>query len=148
MIVIIAGSRTISDMRCLEVAIRESHWEITCVVSGACPDGVDALGEEWARGRNIPVKRFPADWKKGRKAGPIRNSRMAEYIVEHAKEWGGCGVIAVWDGKSRGTKDMVQSAGARGVPVHKHLVQKFEQPAKGYAPGIRRPRRQLTQTKK
>jgi len=53
--------------------------DITEVISGAAP-GADAGGEKWARLRDIPVKRFPADWKThGRSAGPKRNAAMAHY---------------------------------------------------------------------
>lgn len=49
------------------------------VVSG-CARGADTCGEEWARRNGIPVKKFPADWKKyGKRAGYIRNSEMAQY---------------------------------------------------------------------
>ena len=52
---------------------------VTEVVSGTCR-GVDQCGEFWAETHNIPIKRFPADWKTfGRAAGPIRNKQMAEY---------------------------------------------------------------------
>jgi len=53
---------------------------------------------------------FPADWKKYRNAaGPIRNAQMAE--VADA-------VLCVWDGKSSGTKDMMNQARKRGLPLY------------------------------
>ncbi len=40
--------------------------------------------------------RFAADWNKyGKKAGPVRNRKMADYAEA---------LIAVWDGKSRETR--------------------------------------------
>ena len=52
---------------------------------------------------------FPADWKKyGKSAGYVRNSEMAE-VAES--------LIAFWDGKSRGTKNMIDIAKNKGLKV-------------------------------
>lgn len=52
---------------------------------------------------------FPADWNKhGKAAGPILNAEMAE--VADA-------LIAFWDGKSRGTANMIQLAKDKGLKV-------------------------------
>lgn len=76
---IIAGSRTVTDLEIVKKAIKASGFKITEVVSGCCL-GPDKLGEQWATHNNIPIKRFPADWKKwGIKAGPLRNMEMGEY---------------------------------------------------------------------
>lgn len=99
--VIIAGSRTITDFSAVEKAVEKSGWrnEITEVISG-CAKGVDKLGEMWARGNNIPIKSFPAEWNKyGKNAGPIRNRKMAEYSD--------C-LIAVWNSISNGTRNMLE----------------------------------------
>jgi hypothetical protein len=113
----IAGSRSIQHldrahaMAVLEEAIedaKELGITITEVVSGGAA-GVDRLGEEWARKHKISVKRFPADWKKhGKAAGPIRNKAMAEYADA---------LIAIWDGQSKGTWNMMEEAAARGLLV-------------------------------
>ena len=77
---IIAGSRTIKDYQWLCDAIeRSGYTDITEVVSGKEPNGVDALGERWAKEHGIPVKEFPADWNLGLRGGPIRNGQMAKY---------------------------------------------------------------------
>jgi len=105
---IIAGSRTIDDVEIVENAIRDSDFKITEVVSG-CGHGVDRIGEEWAGNNQVPIKYFPADWNAhGKAAGPIRNAQMAEYADA---------LIAVWDGKSRGTKNMIDEATKRGLKV-------------------------------
>lgn len=104
---IIAGCREITNSRIVFNAIQEAGWLITEVVSG-CARGVDASGELWARTFGIPVKHFPANWSLGPKAGPIRNRQMAEYADA---------LIAVWDGKSKGTKNMIAEAHARGLKV-------------------------------
>lgn len=105
---IIAGSRYITDPAIVAAAIEESGFEITEVVSGACR-GVDTLGEQWAKERGIPVKRFPAAWRRdGRAAGPIRNRLMATYADA---------LVAIWDGKSAGTRNMIETAQQRGLEV-------------------------------
>jgi len=70
----------------------------TEVVSGGA-QGVDRLGEEWAKLNSIPVKVYPADWERhGKAAGPIRNAEMSIYAG---------GLIAFWDGVSKGTAHMI-----------------------------------------
>jgi len=100
--VIIAGSRTITNFQYVRWVINRSFLareEITEIVSGHCLEGVDKLGEKYAETLDIPLKLFPADWNKyGRAAGPIRNKLMAKYADV---------LVAIWDGKSRGTKNMI-----------------------------------------
>jgi hypothetical protein len=98
--VIIAGSRDFNDYDYLRAYLATiPPWlHITEVVSGRAA-GADSLGERWAEERNIPVKLFPADWKRhGKKAGPMRNAEMGVYAD---------GLIAFWDGESRGTQHMI-----------------------------------------
>lgn len=113
---IIAGSRTVTS----EAIVREAFawslfdWaEITLVLSGACT-GVDIIGENIARNKRVRVQCFPAIWKDhGRAAGPIRNAEM----VKQAD-----GLLAVWDGESHGTKDIIQKALDAELFVYVHLV--------------------------
>lgn len=103
--IVIAGGRTFTDweyfmgyMSVLPRWIGEDDFE---VVSGGAT-GVDNMGEEFARLFGLKLKVFPADWEAhGRAAGPIRNEQMAQYAD---------GVIAFWDGRSRGTKNMIDTA--------------------------------------
>lgn len=106
--VIIAGSRTIFDSRLVYQAVERSGFEITEVVSGGAK-GVDELGERWARSRSLRFTVFSAEWGKyGTSAGPVRNTRMAEYADA---------LIAVWDGRSPGTGNMITTALAKGLKV-------------------------------
>ena len=80
--------------------------DITVVVSGGAP-GADRSGETYAECGNIPVKRFPAEWKKhGRAAGPIRNKQMAEYADG----------VALFPG-GRGTASMCAEAKKAGIHI-------------------------------
>lgn len=112
--IIIAGSRTIHwwyghDL--YELLYR--HFpDFTEVVSGLA-QGPDTHGKTMALERDIPVKEFPADWNTfGKKAGALRNIQMAEYAD---------GLLALWDGKSRGTKHMIESMLERNKPIHVEL---------------------------
>lgn len=110
---IIAGSRSITDINVVMQAILAVNFPITEVVSGTCR-GVDRLGEAYAVSQGIKISRFPADWKKYPKAaGAIRNKEMAEYADA---------LIAVWDGKSKGTLDMIKQAGKHGLKIYVHGV--------------------------
>jgi YspA, cpYpsA-related SLOG family len=97
---IIAGCRDFFDYDFCSQRIKNHINEITEIVSGRA-SGVDSLGEAFALEYKIPVKYFPADWKKyGKSAGPIRNKQMAEYADF---------LIAFWNGKSPGTKNMIDT---------------------------------------
>ena len=85
----------------------EITGEIT-VISGACK-GADMLGERYAAEMGYNIKRFPAEWTKyGRAAGPIRNEKMVDECDY---------LISFWDGKSKGTKDIIGCALKQGKPV-------------------------------
>ncbi|MFA5297605.1 MAG: DUF2493 domain-containing protein [Lutibacter sp.] len=108
--VIIAGGRTFEDYDklcqvCDDFLKNYSNIEI---VSGAYK-GADLLGELYANERNYPIKQFPADWRRyGKSAGQKRNQEMANYADA---------LIAFWDGKSKGTKNMIDLATKAGLKV-------------------------------
>jgi hypothetical protein len=107
--VIIAGSRDASPAE-VRRALELCPWAplISVVVSGTAA-GADQEGERWAEERGLPVNRYPADWKTfGRRAGPLRNKQMSENAE---------GLVAVWDGTSRGTLNMIDEARERGLRV-------------------------------
>lgn len=106
MIVIVAGSRTIKDIGSVLDAVVESGFHVTEVISGCAP-GVDTcvLMKPWA----CLVTKIPADWSLGWRAGFIRNSTMIDRGAE--------GLVAVWDGVSNGTRDMITKARKANLPV-------------------------------
>lgn len=114
---IIAGSREFTDFELMEKVLKE--FEISEIVCGGAR-GADLLGKMYGEKYNIPVKMFPANWDKfGNKAGPIRNIEMAEYADA---------LIAFWDGKSTGTKHMINESNRRKLytTVIKYIIQ-FEE---------------------
>lgn len=115
--VIIAGSRNIIDWALDHTlkAIIDSGWgnEITEVVCGEAR-GIDWCGKQWAIANEIPVKPFPYKGKYGKAGGMIRNTEMSEYADA---------LIAIWDGKSKGTLDMITKMRLLNKPV---FVRKVE----------------------
>ena len=104
--IIIAGCRDFNDYAVVEKEVMNyigkfiDKVEIEIISGGA--SGVDALGERFAKEHNLGLKVVPADWKTyGRSAGPRRNEQMARMAGT---------LIAFWDGKSRGTKNMIDTA--------------------------------------
>jgi predicted Rossmann fold nucleotide-binding protein DprA/Smf involved in DNA uptake len=111
---IIAGSRTIQDYNVTVAGFSQMLYEypsihIDTIISG-CADGPDTHGIQIAKMNGLHVKKFPANWAKdGKKAGFIRNEKMAAY---------GDMLLAIWDGKSSGTKHMISCMSALGKPVY------------------------------
>lgn len=111
---IIAGSRTIKDGALIEQAVKESGFKISKVLCGGAK-GADVLGRNYAKSKEIPVLEFPADWTKfGNAAGIIRNVAMANNAEA---------LIAIWDGKSRGTRHMIDEAKKRNLKVYIKIVE-------------------------
>jgi hypothetical protein len=115
--VIVAGSRSCVFAglvaRHLDHLLRKRLPDVLVVSGGAA--GADMMGEQWALSREVPYRRFPADWQRhGRRAGPIRNGEMLAFAREVSPL---CGLVAFWDGSSRGTADMIEQANAAGIPI-------------------------------
>lgn len=113
---IIAGSRTIHDYNIVDQAVFESGFEITEVVSGYAR-GVDTVGEAWSLVNGLGyAKSFKADWDRfGNSAGHYRNIEMGNYAEA---------LIAVWDGVSRGTKDMIKFAEKKRLKIYVKILSK------------------------
>ena len=98
--VIVAGGRDFDNYDYLCETLNNLDFIISEIVCG-CASGADSLGERYAKENGISVKYFPANWGiLGKHAGPIRNLEMAQY---------GDYLVAFWDGKSAGTKNMIDS---------------------------------------
>lgn len=111
--IIVAGSRTFDRYGLLKKVMNrvadEKYPDHEIIVLSGAAKGADKLGEKWAFSRWFTVELHFTDWDKhGKKAGPIRNGEMAK---------AGDVLIAFWDGKSPGTKDMIRQAKHRGLKV-------------------------------
>lgn len=81
---------------------------VTMLIHGGAR-GADFMGGQWAEARYVPVRVYPADWRRdGRAAGPIRNRRM----LNEAKP----DLVLAFPGGA-GTADMIRVASSAGVYV-------------------------------
>ena len=108
--VAIVGSRDLSVD--IEKYIPENTTEI---VSGGAR-GIDTLAERWADQHNIPKLILKPDYDNYGRSAPIRRNKT---IVSAADM-----VVAIWDGKSRGTKFTIDYAKKCGIPVKIVLIEK------------------------
>lgn len=108
--VIIAGTRTFNDyeLLCKKCNLFFSRKKPTAIICGEAR-GADSLGRRYAEEHGIPVLSYPADWERyGKRAGYLRNKEMAQTAEA---------LVAFWDGKSRGTENMIDLAYEMGIPV-------------------------------
>ena len=112
---IIAGGRDFVDSKKMHLALDllANHGDLkeyaVSIVTGMAR-GADMLGREFALAFNIKRYEFPADWNQyGKAAGFIRNKQMGDFAD---------GLLAFWDGESRGTKQMIEYMQSLNKPVH------------------------------
>ena len=111
--IIIAGGRDFMDYNLLKEKtnkiLQEKKVTHKIVIISGCARGADTLGLRYASENTFDVEEYPADWDKyGKKAGYVRNVEMAENADA---------LIAFWDGKSKGTKHMIDIAKERNLPI-------------------------------
>jgi len=111
-ILAIVGSRSVAESRFPEfeeritAALESSGCD--AIVSGGAR-GADMIAEIYAIRHNLPIRIFRAEWEKyGKIAGMLRNSEIVKQC--HA-------LLAIWDGKSKGTSDSIKKAMAAGKCV-------------------------------
>lgn len=128
--VIIAGSRSFEDYALLKYELDKLFSEPFIIVSGGAK-GADSLGEMYAREKGYTIERYLPKWNNlsvpncvvkynsyGRPynamAGHNRNQEMLNAVLENQD--GGC-VVAFWDGRSRGTENMINISKKANVEV-------------------------------
>lgn len=116
--IIIAGSRDFTDYKIVKSSLKnflisKQTTDKPTIICGMAR-GADMQGYRLAKEFKLPLKEFPADWSLGKRAGYIRNEQMAKYAHENEN-----GVLfAFWDGKSKGTKWMIELAKKYNLEVH------------------------------
>ena len=115
--IIIAGGRDFGNYKLLEEYVNKmtANLDDFVIVSGGAR-GADELGERYAKENGNDLIVIPAEWGiYGNRAGPIRNGEMAKVADM---------LIAFWDGKSRGTSNMINIMDELHKPVRvcKYLV--------------------------
>lgn len=104
--VIIAGGRDFQDYKLLrstmDALLQNKLRKVKIVIICGMAKGADMLGARYAQERGYHIRYFPAEWDNlGKKAGIIRNEQMAQNADA---------LVAFWDGESRGTKNMIETA--------------------------------------
>jgi hypothetical protein len=113
--VLVCGSREFDDLQLFMESLNDlsdkydfdNNQPITIIEGGA--KGADFLGRVWAKYCAFEHLPFPADWKAyGKAAGPIRNKQMLDEGKPDL-------VIAFLAKDSKGTKNMIEQAQAKGI---------------------------------
>lgn len=109
---VIAGSRDFQDYSLLcetvDRHLKNKAGNKTITIISGTANGADQLGERYAKEKGYKLEYYPADWEHyGNAAGPLRNTQMAKAADD---------VIVFWDGKSAGTKNMMEAAERENVP--------------------------------
>lgn len=106
---IIAGGRDFEDYERLRDEAANFFAPGDALISGAAR-GADSLGEKFASECGFEIERHPAEWERlGKRAGFVRNHQMS-LIAD--------GLIAFWDGRSKGTKNMIEEAHKARLETH------------------------------
>ena len=113
--VIVTGSRCFNDFGFLKQELdklfnenEEFVGKEIKIISGVAL-GTDALAIDYADKHKLTKILFPANWKRyPLVAGFLRNEDMLS-VATH--------LVAFWDGKSSGTRHMIEIAKGKGIPV-------------------------------
>jgi len=97
--VIIAGGREFTDYELLKRECDRllADLDVRRILSG-CQRGADELGEQYAKENKIKIDPHPYKSELGLAGGPVRNREMAVQADI---------AIVFWDGKSKGSRDMI-----------------------------------------
>ena len=83
------------------------------IVSGGAK-GIDSDAREYAREHNIPLREFLPDYKRYKRGAPFRrNTQICDYADI---------VLAFWDGRSGGTKYVIDYCRKNNIPVSVFVV--------------------------
>lgn len=112
----IIGSRNITNVdlsRFIPVGTTE-------IVSGGAR-GVDTVAKEYANRNGLKLTEFLPDYERFGRGAPLKRNIT---IIENADI-----VLAFWDGKSRGTKFVIDNCHRRNIPIKIYLAPDFVQMA-------------------
>lgn len=115
--VAVIGSRSVNNYDVVKAILNQ--YTFTQIISGGAK-GVDTLAEQYSVEHNLitPLVILP-DWKQyNRGAGAVRNRK----IVDKSDF-----VIAIWDGKSKGSLISINHAKKHNKPVYVWLVDEKNQ---------------------
>ena len=108
--VAIVGSRTLKIQN-LEDYLPQG---VTEIVSGGAK-GIDTCAREYAHQKGLKLTEFLPEYRRYGRGAPLRRNLE---IITYADQ-----VIAFWDGKSRGTKFVIEMCQKQGKKVTVYSVQ-------------------------
>lgn len=112
----IIGSRNITNIDISRFIPKET----TEIISGGAK-GVDTLAKEYALENGLKLTEFLPEYERYGRGAPLKRNIT---IIESADI-----VLAFWDGKSRGTKFVIDNCHSRNIPVRVYLAPDFVQMA-------------------
>lgn len=107
--VAVIGSRNLK-IDCLEEYLPKN---ITEIVSGGAK-GIDSCARIYARLKGIKLTEFLPDYQKYGKGAPLKRNLQ---IIDYADQ-----VIAFWDGKSKGTKYVIENCKKRKKKIDVYIL--------------------------
>ena len=117
--IVIAGSRNYEDYteaeKFIDFCISEIKSGNEIIILSGGSKGADIIGEKYARKRGYKIEKYLPEWNKyGRAAGPKRNEKMAKDCDL---------VICFWNGRSKGTKSMIEYAKKENKKVRVKMIE-------------------------
>lgn len=109
----VVGSRGLNVK--IENYIPKTNIEL--IISGGAK-GIDTLAQQYADENNIPTLIIYPDYKKYGKKAPLKRDKQ---IVDLADE-----IIAIWDGKSPGTKYTIDYATYKKKTVELYIEDSYD----------------------
>lgn len=111
---IVAGGRDFNDYQRLYESLNAlangAYKAVEVSIVSGMAKGADSLAVDFAQEYGVKLYKFPADWNQyGKAAGYKRNEEMAAFAD---------GLLAFWDGESRGTAHMIRTMVKLEKPVH------------------------------
>ena len=107
--ILVCGSRDYANPNKVHEILSRYADQNPVIIQGEAK-GADACGKLAAQVLGLKCESYPADWARhGRAAGPIRNKLMLDTGIDL--------VLAFWDGKSNGTRNMMSLARKADVEV-------------------------------
>jgi hypothetical protein len=133
---LITGSRTWDDYEAIQNAIMDILKELVAedpglkdipvrywfnILHGNCPKGADMLADHFARTvLKLEPELYNADWRVGKHAGYLRNSRMVETMPDAC--------LAFIRDKSKGATGCRNLAKTKGIPTETILYTLVSEP--------------------
>ena len=118
LVLMVTGSRKHTNRAFIKAVLDSfllyAHPNRPYLIEGGA-EGTDKIARDWAWANKVPCTTFEADWGRyGRRAGPIRNSRMLDSKPSMMLAF----PLGSFDEKlSRGTYNAIEIALNRGIPT-------------------------------